>query len=85
MITQVSTECGDDSEKDIPVPMSNTEVKLLNAKSSWGIAPCEGRTLLYEKQEVRKKRGLKSKKPGDLQSIANLIRLFFLMHDGRLP
>lgn len=45
MITQVSTECGDDSEKDIPVPMSNTEVKLLNAKSSWGIAPCEGRTL----------------------------------------
>ena len=25
--------------------MSNTEVKLLNAKSSWGIAPCEGRTL----------------------------------------
>ena len=44
MITQVSTECGDDSEKDIPVPMSNTEVKLLNAKSSWGIAPCEGRT-----------------------------------------
>ena len=25
--------------------MSNTEVKLLNAESSWGIAPCEGRTL----------------------------------------
>ncbi len=25
--------------------MPNTEVKLLHAKSSWGIAPCEGRTL----------------------------------------
>ena len=28
--------------------MSNTEVKLLNAESSWGIAPCEGRTLPCE-------------------------------------
>ena len=73
--------------EDIPVPIPNTEVKLHSAESSWGIAPCEGRTLLYEKQEVRKKRGPKSKKPGDLQSIANLIRLFFLcmtvaFHDG---
>ena len=25
--------------------MPNTEVKLLNADSSWGIAPCEGRKL----------------------------------------
>ena len=25
--------------------MPNTEVKLLHAESSWGIAPCEGRTL----------------------------------------
>ena len=25
--------------------MPNTEVKLLHAKSSWGIAPCEGRTM----------------------------------------
>ena len=25
--------------------MSNTEVKLQHAKSSWGIAPCEDRTL----------------------------------------
>ena len=28
--------------------MSNTEVKLLSAESSWGIAPCEGRTLPCE-------------------------------------
>ncbi len=25
--------------------MPNTAVKLLNAESSWGIAPCQGRTL----------------------------------------
>ena len=28
--------------------MSNTEVKLLSAESSWGIDPCEGRTLPCE-------------------------------------
>ena len=38
-------ECGDDGLKDTPVPMPNTEVKLQHAKSSWGIAPCEDRTL----------------------------------------
>ena len=38
-------KCGDDGMKDTPVPISNTEVKLLSADSSWGIAPCEGRTL----------------------------------------
>ena len=32
-------ECGGDSKKDTPVPMSNTEVKLLSAKSSWGSPP----------------------------------------------
>ena len=31
--------------EDIPVPIPNTEVKLHSAESSWGIAPCEGRTL----------------------------------------
>ena len=38
-------KCGDDGLKDTPVPMPNTEVKLQHAKSSWGIAPCEDRTL----------------------------------------
>ena len=38
--------------KDIPVPISNTEVKLRNAESSWGIAPCEGRTLLCMKARI---------------------------------
>ena len=34
-----------DGYEDPPVPISNTEVKLQHAKSSWGIAPCEDRTL----------------------------------------
>ena len=38
-------ECGDDGLKDTPVSMPNTEVKLQHAESSWGIAPCEDRTL----------------------------------------
>ena len=38
-------KCGGDGQKDTPVPMPNTEVKLLSADSSWGIAPCEDRTL----------------------------------------
>ena len=38
-------QCGDDGLKDTPVPMPNTEVKLQRAESSWGIAPCEDRTL----------------------------------------
>ena len=32
--------------------MSNTEVKLLSAESSWGIAPCEGRTLPYDYSDI---------------------------------
>ena len=40
-----SKEYGGESKKDTPVPMPNTEVKLQHAKSSWGIAPCEDRTL----------------------------------------
>ena len=38
-------KCGDDGLKDTPVPIPNTEVKLQHAESSWGIAPCEDRTL----------------------------------------
>ena len=32
-------KCGDDGKKDTPVPISNTEVKLLSADSSWGFLP----------------------------------------------
>ena len=32
-------KCGDDGKKDTPVPISNTEVKLLSAESSWGFPP----------------------------------------------
>src|SRR3954447_10252739 len=35
---------GDDSEKVTPVPIPNTEVKLLSADGSWGFSPCESRT-----------------------------------------
>lgn len=38
-------EYGGDSKKDTPVPMPNTEVKLLNAESSWWETACEGRQL----------------------------------------
>lgn len=31
-----NTQCGGDSEKDTPVPMPNTEVKLLSADCSEG-------------------------------------------------
>ena len=30
---------GGDSEEDTPVPIPNTEVKLLSADSSWGFPP----------------------------------------------
>lgn len=36
-------EYGGDGKKDTPVPMPNTEVKLLNAESSWWETACEGR------------------------------------------
>ena len=32
----ITPQCGGDSEKDTPVPMSNTEVKLLSADCSAG-------------------------------------------------
>ena len=40
-----SKEYGGESKKDTPVPMPNTEVKLLNAESSWWETACEGRQL----------------------------------------
>ena len=38
-------KCGDDGKKDTPVPIPNTEVKLLNAESSWWATACEERKL----------------------------------------
>ena len=35
---------GGDGEKVTPVPIPNTEVKLLSADGSWGFSPCESRT-----------------------------------------
>ncbi len=35
----VFTLSSDDGEKVTPVPIPNTEVKLLSADGSWGIAP----------------------------------------------
>ena len=35
-----SKEYGGESKKDTPVPMPNTEVKLLNAESSWWATAC---------------------------------------------
>ena len=40
-----SKEYGGDGKKDTPVPMPNTEVKLLNAESSWWETACEDRKL----------------------------------------
>ena len=31
--------CGDDGKKDTPVPIPNTEVKLLSADGSWTFGP----------------------------------------------
>jgi hypothetical protein len=40
-----NTWSGGNSEKVTPVPIPNTEVKLLSADGSWGESPCESRTL----------------------------------------
>ena len=40
---KLKIELSDDSLGDTPVPMPNTEVKLLNAESSWWETACEGR------------------------------------------
>ena len=36
---------GNNGEKVTPVPIPNTEVKLLSADGSWDASPCESRTL----------------------------------------
>ena len=38
-------KCGDDSEEDTPVPIPNTEVKLLSADDTWRETAWESRTL----------------------------------------
>ena len=43
MSVKAQKEYGGDGKKDTPVPMPNTEVKLLNAESSWWETACEGR------------------------------------------
>jgi hypothetical protein len=44
---------GDDSEKVTPVPIPNTEVKLLSADGSWGFSPCESRTPPGKKEYLK--------------------------------
>ena len=39
------TKCGGDSKEDPPVPMPNTEVKLLNADGTWWATARESRKL----------------------------------------
>ena len=39
------TKCGGDSKEDPPVPMPNTEVKLLNADGTWRATARESRKL----------------------------------------
>jgi hypothetical protein len=38
-------QSGNNGEKVTPVPIPNTEVKLLSADGSWDESPCESRTL----------------------------------------
>jgi hypothetical protein len=45
-----SSRSGGDSEEDTPVPIPNTEVKLFSADGSWGVTPCESRTLPGEEK-----------------------------------
>ena len=49
-------ECGGSGKKDTPVPMPNTEVKLIRAESSWWETACEDRKLPRESR-VRRKSG----------------------------
>ena len=39
-------QSSNDGKEVTPVPMPNTEVKLFSANGSWGLSPCESRTLL---------------------------------------
>ena len=44
----MSLKFGDNSEKVTPVPIPNTEVKLLSADGSWGLTPVRvGRRQAY--------------------------------------
>jgi hypothetical protein len=43
---------GGNGEKVTPVPIPNTEVKLLSADGSWGESPCESRTLPGKKSNL---------------------------------
>ena len=53
-ITFLINMSGGDSEKVTPVPIPNTEVKLLSADGSWGLSPCESRTLPGNNENSRK-------------------------------
>jgi hypothetical protein len=44
---------GNDGEEATPVPIPNTEVKLFSADGSWGLSPCESRTLPGKYLKVR--------------------------------
>ena len=41
----INTLSGDDSKEDPPVPMPNTEVKLLNVDDTWRVTARESRKL----------------------------------------
>ena len=43
-ITCLEKKCGYYSKEDTPVPIPNTEVKLLSADGTWGATPWESRT-----------------------------------------
>ncbi len=44
---------GNDGEEATPVPIPNTEVKLFSADGSWGLSPCESRTLPGKDKKVQ--------------------------------
>ena len=45
VIINIVRKCGGDSKEDPPVPMPNTEVKLLNADDTWRVTARESRKL----------------------------------------
>ncbi len=45
-------QSSNDGKEVTPVPMPNTEVKLFSANGSWGLSPCESRTLLDFKWRI---------------------------------
>jgi hypothetical protein len=44
---------GNDGEEATPVPIPNTEVKLFSVDGSWGLSPCESRTLPGKNEKLR--------------------------------